>query len=166
MVIAFDKTLADALREIGFSESEGVHLEEVVYDGEVHLSELSPEEQESLFARIGRAYGEVFNQVTLCGKSWDVPHLRNLSDFISHITTNVRKYSQYGIEYRIHFWQGERGFVVGIEQKGRGFEAKRVDSERIASSYGNGFNFYRACSPYIFFDSPSDARIVYMQWSG
>ena len=163
MVLVFDKTLDDALKEIGFSESEGVYLEQVIYDGEVHVRELIPIKRRQITKRVGRSE-EVWSRFARYGQASNCLACEHLFDFFNHAYSNIFERSQYGRTYKDHYWFGKRGFVIGIEQKGRGFDAVQIDSKRTKNGHGHGFDHYRSCPYPIFFDNSRDARVIYVQY--
>ncbi|MFC1801759.1 hypothetical protein ACFLZB_04830, partial [Nanoarchaeota archaeon] len=80
---------------------------------------------------------------------------------------NAAWYSQFQFIYGLSLWTGESGFVLGVEQKGNGYDAVTINEKRI-TSHGDGigggfFNLCRDNPQEFFFDNPSDARIVYMK---
>jgi len=58
---------------------------------------------------------------------------------------------------------GRKGFVIGIEQQGKGFNAEKVHKEKIKEGEGAAFEFYRKCKGRVFFDEPKKARMVYLE---
>ncbi|MBS3116964.1 hypothetical protein J4421_05200 [Candidatus Woesearchaeota archaeon] len=87
-----------------------------------------------------------------------------VSYFLNEAGSNALSHSQFKVPAKFHLWQGTKGFVIAIEQKGKGFNAKEVDQKRIKDNEGAAFNFFRKCKNKIFFDEPEDARVVYMEF--
>ena len=83
--------------------------------------------------------------------------------FLSEAGSNCLNYAQHKAPHKFHLWLGGKGFVIGIEQKGEGFPAERVNAEMIKENEGAAFNFFRNCRNTVFFDNPRDARIVFMK---
>ena len=83
--------------------------------------------------------------------------------FINEAGSNCLNYSDYKIPHKFHLWLGSKGFVIGIEQLGRGFNAKAIDSMRIKDNAGAAFDFFRNCQSSIFFDDGENTRIVFME---
>ncbi|MEK6809867.1 MAG: hypothetical protein AABY40_04275 [Nanoarchaeota archaeon] len=83
--------------------------------------------------------------------------------FLNEAGSNSLNYSQFLAPYRFHLWLGKRGFVIGIEQKGRGFDAVKVNEEKIQENQGGAFRFFRECKNVVFFDDAGEARIVYLE---
>ena len=85
--------------------------------------------------------------------------------FLNEAGSNALNYSQFKAPSKFHLWFGKKGFIIGIEQKGQGFNASKVDSERLKDNQGAAFDFFRNCKSKIFFDNDQDAKIVYMEYS-
>ena len=81
--------------------------------------------------------------------------------FINESGSNTLSYSEFKAPFRFLLFFGSKGFVIGLEQKGKGFDAHKVDRERLKDNKGAAFDFYRNCEGSVFFDDASDARIVY-----
>ena len=88
-----------------------------------------------------------------------------VSFFLNEAGSNCLNYSQFKAPYQYHLWLGKDNFILGIEQKGQGFNAEEVNKNRIKSNAGKAFEFFRNCKSKIFFDNPLNAKIVYFQWS-
>ena len=84
--------------------------------------------------------------------------------FLNEAGSNVLNYSEFNIPSKFHLWLGNKGFLIGIEQQGRGFNAAKIDKENIKENEGAAFEFYGNCKSTIFFDNPEDARIVYFRY--
>ena len=83
--------------------------------------------------------------------------------FLNEAGSNSLNYSEYLAPSGFHLWLGKKGFVIGIEQKGKGFNAIEVDTRRTQVNQGGGFAFFRECRNKIFFDNAMDAKIVYFE---
>ena len=83
--------------------------------------------------------------------------------FLNEAGSNSLNYSQYLAPSHFHLWLGKKGFVIGIEQKGKGFNAIKVHDEKLKENQGGAFNFFRGCKSAVFFDNAEDARIVYFE---
>ena len=83
--------------------------------------------------------------------------------FLNEAGSNSLNYSQFLTPSRFHLWLGKKGFVIGIEKKGKGFNAVKVDEEKLKENKGGAFGFFRECRNLVFFDDAEDARIVYFQ---
>ncbi len=82
--------------------------------------------------------------------------------FLNEAGSNTLHYSEFKAPSRFHLWLGERGFVIGIEQQGKGFNAQKIDAEKIKENEGAAFEFFRKCKSTVFFDDPREARIIYL----
>ncbi|MBI4981359.1 hypothetical protein HZC30_07455 [Candidatus Woesearchaeota archaeon] len=87
-----------------------------------------------------------------------------LAYFLNEAGSNCLNHSEYKAPYKFHVWLGHKGFIVGIEQKGRGFPAHKVHHQKIKSGEGAAFEFFRKSKSRIFFDDPHDARMVFMEF--
>ena len=96
--------------------------------------------------------------------------LHNRQDEVAHFLneagSNVLSYSELGIPHKIETWVGKKGFILGMAQQGKGFNAGQIIHEKLKTKLkingGAAFTFYENCRSAIFFDDPEDARIVYM----
>jgi hypothetical protein len=84
--------------------------------------------------------------------------------FINECGSNTLNYSQFKSPSKFHLWLGEKGFIIGIEQEGKGFNAHEIDKLQLKQNEGAGFEFYRKCKNKIFFDNAKDAKIVFMKY--
>ncbi len=90
----------------------------------------------------------------------------DLNMFLHEASDNIIRYSENEIPKAFHLWTAEKGFVIGVEQEGNGFNAKKINESRICDedSKGRGFEFFRNSKQEILFDNPIDTRIVYMKY--
>ncbi len=58
---------------------------------------------------------------------------------------------------------GTKGFVIGIEQQGKGFDAEKINQEKIKEGEGAAFEFFRKCKGTVFFDDSEKAKVVYLE---
>ncbi len=84
--------------------------------------------------------------------------------FLNEAGSNALSYSKYKAPSAFHLWLGEKGFVIGVEQQGKGFNAEKINREGLKENEGAAFAFFRKCRSVIFFDNPKDARIVLMEF--
>lgn len=84
-----------------------------------------------------------------------------VSYFLNEAGSNALNYAEQKKPTAFHLWLGEKGFVMGIEQEKKGFDAVRVDSLRLRENEGAGFDFFRNCRGKVFFDNRRNARLVY-----
>ncbi len=87
-----------------------------------------------------------------------------LAYFLNEAGSNCLNYSEFKMPHKFHLWVGKKGFVVGIEQKGKGFNAEEVHNFRIKDGEGAAFDFYRKAKSKIFFDDCKNARMVLMEF--
>ncbi len=83
--------------------------------------------------------------------------------FLNEAGSNCLNYAEYKIPYAFRVWSGKKGFVIGVIQKGKSFDAFEIDSKRIKENEGAAFTFFRECKNVVFFDNPSEARVVYLE---
>lgn len=86
-----------------------------------------------------------------------------VSYFLSEAGSNCLNYATFKAPSQFHLWLGEKGFVIGIEQKGNSFPARTINEEKIKDHGGAAFTFFRNCKSSIFFNHPDKATIVYME---
>ena len=82
--------------------------------------------------------------------------------FLNEAGSNALNYSEFKTPSKFHLWLGSKGFLIGIEQQGRGFNAVKINQDKIKENEGAAFEFYRNCKSIVFFDNPEEARIVYL----
>jgi len=169
MVLDFEKNLSEALKEIDFIDN---HQEIVIHD---------KEEQRELFSscglieKYGRAKWQVVDLVNeqfsaVLKDKFDLYNWLNhreedeLAYFLNEAGSNCLNYAEFKVPWRMHLWLGKKGFVVGMEQKGHGFNASAVDEKRLKENEGAAFEFFRNCRSQIFFDDAREARMVLMEW--
>ncbi len=83
--------------------------------------------------------------------------------FLNEAGSNALNHSEFKMPSHFHLWMGTKGFVIGIEQQGKGFDAEKIDQEKIKEGEGAAFEFYRKCKGIVFFDEPEKARVVYLE---
>ncbi len=160
MVINFTKRLQQALENIRYQD--------------YHQLPVHSEEQKRSDEIIG-IYGDAkWKVVHLLKESYGLPtDLHNwlyfderdeVAYFLNEAGSNALNYSDYRAPSYFHVWLGTKGFVIGIEQKGNGFDAHHVHRKRIKDNEGAAFDFYRKCRSSVFFDDPKNARIVFMEY--
>ena len=168
MGIKWDWTLTNALERIKFKDGEvwdwQISAKVVKFPFDVVHLPLSEyhERYERAQERIVRIVNYVFD------KNFDLSHWPKkpgdeLAFFLVETGNNAMWHSQFQAPYRHFLFVGEQEFVVGISQKGRGFNAREVDKLRQFSYGGRAFEFYRGCRSTIFFDNPESARVVFME---
>ena len=170
MVISFSTTLHEALTQIDF----------ITYqDFTIHPhQELRTDETLNLY---GKAKWDIIDQLnekysaivgSKVSSKFDLYHwlAENQEDevayFLNEAGSNCLSHSEYLAPWKFHLWLGKKGFIIGIEQQGVGFNARAVETKKIKTNEGAAFDFFRSCNSLIFFDQPESAKVVYfaMKW--
>lgn len=81
--------------------------------------------------------------------------------FLNEAGSNAINHSIYKAPAKFHLWLGEKGFIIGVEQHGKGFAVEQLTKSIRQKNGGEGSLFFRACKATIFFDNPKEARVVY-----
>ncbi len=160
MVLQFNLVLNDSLKRIDFTNYHEINVHP-------HSSVV---EHSSI---VGKYNGAKLMIIELLNKQYNTEfNLHNwinynendeVAYFLNEVGNNSLHYSEFGCAAKFHLWKGSKGFVIGIEQKGKGFDAKNVNENRVFNTQGKGFEFFRNCSNVIFFDDSKNAKIVYME---
>ena len=168
MVLDFNKTLQEALKNIGLTD----HQEFVVHDQEEERTYLTSDETIGRYGDVKWAVVDLLNEQysKILESPFDLYNWlhKNENDevsyFINEAGSNSLNHSDFKAPSKFHLWLGSKGFVIAIEQKGRGFDAVNVHELQIKDNEGAAFDFFRKCRSRIFFDNPTDARIVFMEY--
>ena len=168
MAISFHKTLPHALSLINLQQ----HQEFIIHDQESPRTFSLSDDIISLYGDHKWAIVDILNQQYshLLPSPFDLYNWLSYKDhdevayFLNEAGSNVLSYSQYKAPWKFHLWLGKKGFIIGIEQKGQGFDAQRIDEKRIKENEGAAFAFYRNCKSTIFFDNAKEARMVLMEY--
>jgi len=168
MVLNFTKTLSEALDHIDFC-GEGYELP--VYRTEEIRTHMISDEVIEKYGQAKWAVVDILNREygAILFNKFDLYHWleKNKNDevayFLNEAGSNSLNYSQYLAPFGFHIWLGKKGFVIGIEQKGKGFNAVKVDEEKITEHQGGAFAFFRECKNIVFFDDAEEARVVYLE---
>jgi len=86
-----------------------------------------------------------------------------ISYFLTEAGSNCFNYSQFKAPHQFLLWIGKNGFIIGIEQKGQGFNAKNIHDTNHKQNEGGAFEFYKRTKATIFFDNSESTKIVYME---
>ncbi len=167
MVLHFTKTLSEALDEIKFSN----YCEFPVYNSEAIRTHLVSDAVIEQYGNAKWAIVDLLNEEygLLLFNKFDLYNWleKNKDDevasFLNEAGSNCLNYSQYLAPSRFQLWLGKNGFIIGIEQKGKGFDASKVNEEKLKENQGGAFSFFRESKGVIFFDNAEEARIVYLQ---
>ena len=159
--------MQEALQNIDFSD----YHELPVYDAEEVRTHLISDAVIEHYGNTKWAIIDLLNEKygALLFNKFDLYHWleKNKEDevayFLNEAGSNSLNYSQYLTPWRFHLWLGKKGFVIGIEQKGRGFDAIKVNDEKIKEHQGGAFQFFRECKNAVFFDNAENAKVVYFE---
>jgi len=168
MVLNFQQNLSQALRNIVSKD----YQEFIVHGEDEARNQIN---QNQIFQKYGDYKWKIIdllneNYALFLEEGFDLYNWLNFNPkdevayFLAEAGANAWHYSQYKAPYKYHLWLGEKGFILGIEQKGAGFQAQEVDEKRIKEGQGAAFRFFRTCKSQIFFDNPQDAKVVYLQY--
>ncbi|PIZ52423.1 hypothetical protein COY27_00310 [Candidatus Woesearchaeota archaeon CG_4_10_14_0_2_um_filter_33_13] len=165
MVIHFEHTLQNALREINFvehSETFVVHNDEKtrILSNSCEIVEKYGQAKNDVVKLINDVYGRNFDLHNWIERKTD----DEVSYFLSEAGSNVLNYSQFKAPSSFNVWFGKKGFIIGVEQKGKSFNAKFVHDNNVKSNEGMAFSFFKRCQNKIFFDHPQDSNIVYLEF--
>ena len=50
-----------------------------------------------------------------------------VSFFLNETGSNCLNYSDHKVPHKFHLWLGRKGFIIGVEQKGEGFNAIKIN---------------------------------------
>ena len=169
MVLHFRKSFLESLKGISYQKK---HHEFMIHQE-------AEERTEHNFPGIIQRYGEtkwkvvdILNEYynSLLPQKFDLYNWLHgqesdeLAYFLNEAGSNCLNHSQFKSPHKFHVWLGERGFIVGIEQLGKGFPAELVHKKRIKQNEGAAFGFFEKCRSSIFFDDPKDAKMVFMEY--
>ncbi len=166
MVLNFEKVLAEAQEEIGFSSEKAEFI----------VSDINnPSSLETIESKYSKALWTVVELVNERYKdklsqpfnlyNWIEYNLSDeLAYFLNEASNNCLNYSETKSPYKFIVYFGTKGFIVGISQQGKGFDAHNVFEKKIKNNEGAGFSFFKDCSSLIFFDDPFNAREVYFRY--
>lgn len=168
MVLNFRRTFLEALSSIKY---QGKHKELLVHGEEREINDHSEiievygNSKWKVVDLINEHYSSVLN------KKFDLYNWLHhneedeLAYFLSEAGSNCLSHSQFKAPHKFHLWLGEKGFIVGIEQLGKGFPAELVHKKRIKQNEGAAFEFFEKCQSQIFFDDPHDAKMIFMEYT-
>lgn len=161
MVISYSQNLAEALKKIQLEK----HQEFIVHPHEI-VRDLN--NGDDILEQYGKAKWAVVDVLNVrYGTHFDLYNWINenpadeVAYFLNEAGSNTLSYAEYKIPWRFQVWLGTKGFIIGIEQKGRGFDAQKVDEKRLKENEGAAFDFFRNCQGEVFFDDAKEARVVY-----
>lgn len=165
MTIHFNKNLTEAIQNIGAHQYHELFL---------HDQERVLNNSFQLIDKYGRLKWQIVDLLNekysiILKDKFDLYNWLNhnpndeVAYFLNETGSNCLNYAEHKIPHKFHLWLGEKWFIIGIEQLGKGFNAHEIDEKRIKDNEGAAFEFYRKCKSAIFFDDSKNARIVYME---
>ena len=165
MTLNFNKTLQQALDNISQTD---------YHEFLIHEEESATEHHEVLITKYGDAKWAIVDLLNQkysqrLEQPFDLINWLHYNEndelayFLNEVGSNVLNYSEFKAPYKFHLWLGERGFIVGIEQKGKGFDAEKIHHENIKEGEGAAFDFFRKCKGEVFFDVHKEVRVVYFE---
>ena len=168
MVISFHKNISASLKSIHLQQ----HQEFLVHSQESKRTHLTSDDLIALYGNHKWAVVDILNREYrhLLETPFDLYHWLNYKEhdevayFLNEAGSNALSHSEFLVPYKFHLWLGKKGFIIGIEQKGKSFNAEKVNQKRIKDNEGAAFEFYRNCKSTVFFDNPQEARIVFMEY--
>ena len=157
MTIHFDKTLLESLQNIGDCE----HQELFIHDQErtSEIIEHYGKQKWKIVDLINQKFDskfDLYNWLEFNSKD-------EVAYFLNEAGSNCLNYSDHKTPYKFHLWLGSKGFIIGMEQLGKGFNALEINEKRIKDNEGAAFEFFRNCQSKIFFDNSKEANTVYME---
>ncbi|MFH1275685.1 MAG: hypothetical protein ABIH82_01085 [Candidatus Woesearchaeota archaeon] len=163
MAINLDKSLKQALDRIESTD----YKEFLVHNPEVkrewhnsdRIMEVYGDLKWKLIGLLNETYSTSFSL-----ENWLKNQKDEVSYFLNEAGSNVLSYSEFKAPFKFHLWLGKKGFVIGIEQKGQGFDAEKVDHLRLKENEGAAFDFFRNATSEIFFDNKNEAKIIFMEY--
>ena len=158
MVLIFDYDVRQALKDI-----------QIVEQKEFVISEQQRESMIEVYGKAKWAVVDMLNERYSAQQEtpFDLHHWLSGNEedevayFLNEAGSNALNYAEAGAPAAFHLWLGKKGFVIGIEQQGAGFDAGRVHQLRIAQHQGGGFDFFRKCQGIVFFDKKEKAKVIY-----
>ncbi len=168
MVINFNHSLQQALEDINF---QGQYQEYVIHEDTRERCEHTDSE---LIEKYGDAKWNVVDVLnkefsTVLGGKFDLYNWLHHKEedevayFLNEGGSNTLNYSQFKAPHSFRVWLGSKGFVIGIQQMGKGFNAWKVNDKELMSNEGAAFDFFRRCNNVIFFDDAENTKIVFME---
>jgi len=159
MTLHFNKNIQEALRNIGEYE----HQELFVHDQEStsQIIEHYGKQKWQVVDLINQKFNSKFDLY-----NWlEFNQNDEVAYFLNEAGSNCLNYSDHKIPHKFHLWLGSKGFIIGIEQLGKGFNALEIEEKRIRNNEGAAFQFFRNCRSSIFFDNAEEAKVVFMEFT-
>jgi len=164
MALSFHHTLLEALENINFTGEQTTLL--------IHPHQ--KERTDETITQYGNAKWAVVDMLnerysTILNTKFNLYHWLHYNEhdevayFLNEAGSNTLNHSEFKMPSHFHLWMGKKGFVIGIEQQGKGFNAQKINHEKIKEGEGAAFEFFRKCKGVVFFDEPTKARKVYLE---
>lgn len=168
MVISLSHTLPKALNRIGCHQHQEIIIHTIeterTWKNADEIVEQYAKAKERIITMLNTKYSALLKE-PFSLMNWINKNINDeVSYFLSEAGSNTLNHSQFKAPYKFHLWQGEKGFVIGVEQKGNGFPAEKIWKDGIKTNEGNAFTFFQKCQSVIFFDNPHNSRIVFMEY--
>lgn len=138
-----------------------IHGDFIFFDSPYWTPEGVYNRKNVFFLLLRQLYGDVFQRESGI-EGYSQKRLMELH--YSETWKNIVNYSDYGMPSSFTIHASQRGVIFSLRQKGNGFNAKRIDEERIRHNGGAGFMGYRETNGIVFFDSPSDTHEVFFMY--
>jgi hypothetical protein len=164
MTLNFEHNSQLALEEI---QTDGYH-EIIIHDKKVVKDYMNSCEIVDTYGNAKQEIIDLINQ--RYNTDFDLYHWieKDLNDevayFINEVGSNALNHSEFKAPSKFHLWFGKKGFIIGIEQLGKGFNAEEVYEKEIKTNEGRAFEFFKVCKSKIFFDNSKNTRIIFMEF--
>ena len=154
MVVNFSKTLPHVLSTIGVED-----VKEFTIQNLQQFQQVLWEIIDLLNERYVTQLAEPFDHY-----NW-INHNQNdeVAYFLNEATSNIFNYTEGKLPL-FQLWFGSKGFVIGITQPGKGFNAQEVHTKNSFQNQGGAFTFFKQCKQTIFFDSLTNTTSVYLEY--
>lgn len=164
MVIHFQQTLSIALEHINFNGKQTT----------IPIHPHQTKRTDEIITHYGNAKWTIVDLLnqrysTILNTEFNLHHWLYYNEhdevayFLNEAGSNALNYAEFKAPSHFHLWMGKKGFVIGIKQQGKGFNARKIDEEKIKEGAGAAFEFFRKCKGTVFFDEPEKARVVYLE---
>jgi hypothetical protein len=163
MTLHFDKNVHQALDKIEFFD----YHEIIVHEKEEERTHLNSCQIIETYGKAKWQIVDLLNQQY--NTKFDLYNWLNkdksdeVAYFLNESGSNCLNYSEFKSPTKFHLWLGKNGFIIGIEQNGKGFNAEEVYQKKIKENEGNGFQFFANCKSKVFFNNSNDAKIVFFK---
>jgi len=164
MALSFQHTLPQALENIQFFGEQTIipihpHQKERTEETITHYGQA----KWAIVDKLNERYSSVLNTEFNLHHWLHYNEYDEVAYFLNEAGSNTLIHSQFKAPSHFHLWLGKKGFVIGIEQRGKGFNAEKINTEKKKKNEGAAFEFYRKCKGRVFFDDSVNARRVYLE---